>query len=190
MFRAAALSMLDPDRTADLPNGASAMTDNPTTSADPQAQMPAMPPPDPALRRFDRFIGTWEMRGRTLGFDVDNVVGTVSYAWLPGGFFLEQRTKIDFTGFVVEGVEIIRYDPDTDTFPSTVYASVVGTPLPYRWKLDGDDVTITAEALHSTFRGRWSDDGERFSGSWRGDPGHENDPGVVAYDVWGGRAES
>ena len=166
------------------------MTDNPTTTADQQAQAPAMPAPDPALRRFDRFLGTWEMRGRTHGSDVDDVAGTASYAWLPGGFFLEQRTKIEFTGFAVEAVEIIRYDPETDTFPSTVYPSMVGSPLPYRWKLDGDEVTIKAEALHATFRGRWSEDGETFSGGWRGDPGHENDPGNIAYDVWGARAKS
>jgi hypothetical protein len=29
-----------------------------------------------------------------------------------------------------------------------------------------------------------------FSGGWRGDPGHENDPGNVAYDVSGGRTEA
>jgi hypothetical protein len=150
----------------------------------------AMPTPDPALRQFDRFIGTWEMNGRTVGSDVDNVVGTASYAWLPGGFFLEQRTNINFTGYEVEAVEIISYDPATGTFPSTVYPSMVGTPLPYRWELDGDEVTIKAEALHATFHGRWSEDGSWFSGGWRPDPGHENDPGNVAYDVAGGRAKS
>jgi hypothetical protein len=29
-----------------------------------------MPTPDPALRRFDRFIGRWQMRGRTAGSNV------------------------------------------------------------------------------------------------------------------------
>jgi hypothetical protein len=77
------------------------MTDNSTISVD---QAPAMPAPDRALRQFDRFIGTWGMRGRTSGSDVDNVVGTASYAWLPGGFFLEQRTKIDFTGNIAYDV--------------------------------------------------------------------------------------
>jgi hypothetical protein len=164
------------------------MTDQ-TSTVDQPAEAPAMPAPHPALRQLDRFIGSWQMRGRTLGSDVDNVVGTASYAWLPGGFFLEQRTKIDFVGFGVEGVEIIQYDPETDSFPSTVYSSVVGTPLPYRWKLAGDEVTIWAEALHATFHGRWSEDGQSFSGGWRGDPGHENDPGNVAYDVSGSRAQ-
>jgi hypothetical protein len=53
--------------------------------------------------------------------------------------------------------------------------------------LDGDEVTIKAEALHATFRGPWSEDGQTFSGGWRPDPGHENDPSNVAYDVSGGR---
>ena len=152
------------------------------------AQTATVPGPDPALRQFDRFIGTWEMRGRTLDSDVDNVVGTANYAWLPGGHFLEQRTNIRFTNFEVEGVEIIGYDPQTKTFPSTVYPSLFGQPLPYRWILDGDEVTIKAEALHATFHGRWSADGTTFSGGWRPDPGHENDPGNIAYDVSGGRA--
>ncbi len=100
----------------------------------------------------------------------------------------EQRTKIEFTGLVVEGLEIIGYDPESGTFPSTVYPNMIGSPLPYRWKLDGDDVTIIAEALHATFHGRWSGDGQTFGGGWRPDPGHENDPGNIAYDVSGGRA--
>ena len=155
------------------------MTESETTPA------PEMPAPDPALRQFDRFIGTWEMKGRTLDSDVDNVTGTATYRWLPGGFFLEQRTHIDFGGMIVEGVEIIGYDPETGTFPSTVYPSMFGQALPYRWILDGDEVTIKAEALHATFHGTWS--GERFGGGWRGDPGHENDHGNVAYDISGGR---
>jgi hypothetical protein len=37
---------------------------------------PHQPPgPDPALKRLDPFMGTWDMRGRTLDSDVDNVVG-------------------------------------------------------------------------------------------------------------------
>jgi Protein of unknown function (DUF1579) len=165
------------------------MTDN-TANQTSEPTGGSMPVPDLALRQFDRFIGTWEMKGRTLDSDVDNVTGTATYSWLPGGFFVEQRTKINFTGYEVEGVEIIGYDPATGTFPSTVYPSMIGTPLPYRWEFDGDKVTIKAEALHATFHGRWNEDGSSFSGGWRPDPGHENDPGNVAYDVSGGRAQA
>jgi hypothetical protein len=40
--------------------------------SDPNAQPPG---PDPALQRLDRFVGTWEMKGRTLDSDVDNGEG-------------------------------------------------------------------------------------------------------------------
>jgi hypothetical protein len=53
---------------------------------------PALPPrPDPALKRLERFVGTWDMKGRTLGSEVDNVSGRITFEWLPGGFFLQQR---------------------------------------------------------------------------------------------------
>lgn len=149
---------------------------------------PGEPPgPDPALRQLDRFVGTWEMSGRTLDSDVDNVTGRTTFEWLPGGFFLQQRIKLDFAGFEIEGLELIGYDPETGTFPSTVFASMAGTPLPYRWEIEGDELTITTEMLGATFRGKWSEDGTTFSGGWRPNPGREG-PGNVPYDISGRRA--
>jgi hypothetical protein len=55
--------------------------------------------------------------------------------------------------------------------------------------IDGDDLTIKAEALGATFRGRWNEDGTVFSGGWRPDPGHEFDPGNVPNDIAGSRVE-
>jgi hypothetical protein len=150
---------------------------------------PQQPPgPDPALKAFDRFIGTWDMQGRTLGPEVDDVNGRTTFEWLPGGYFLQQRIELNFAGYQVKGLELIGYDPATGTFPSTVYSNMAGTPLPYRWEVKGDELTITTELLGATFRGRWSEDGSTFSGGWRPDPGREG-PGNVAYDISGGRAE-
>jgi hypothetical protein len=56
----------------------------------------------------------------------------LTFRWLPGGFFLEQRGRIDFTGLQIHALELIGYDPGTDTFPSTVFSSFAHTPLPYR----------------------------------------------------------
>ena len=89
----------------------------------------------------------------------------------------------------IQSLEVIGYDPTTGTFPSTVYANMAPMPLPYRWQIDGDELTINAEALGATFRGRWNEDGTVFSGGWRPDPGHENDPGNVPYDISGSRAD-
>jgi hypothetical protein len=151
-----------------------------------EAQQP--PGPHPALKRLERFVGTWDMKGRTLDSDVDNVTGRATYEWLPGRHFLLQRTTLDFAGLKVEGFEVIGYDPETDTFPSTVYSNMVGTPLPYRWEVKGDELTITTDVLGATFRGGWSEDGTTFSGGWRPNPGREG-PENVAYDIWGGAAE-
>ena len=165
------------------------MSHHETPTATQAASQPALPGPDPALRKLDRYVGAWDMTGRTLDSDVDNVTAHASFEWLPGGHFLMQRFAADFMGMDIQSVEIIGYDPKAGTFPSTVYANMAPMPLPYRWELDGDEVKITAEALNATFRGRWSEDGTSFSGGWRPDPGHEDDPGNVAYDIAGSRAE-
>ncbi len=157
-----------------------------TTEAPAAEQGP--PKPHPALKRLDRLVGTWDMTGRTLNSDTDNVKGRTTFEWLPGGFFLQQRFHADFAGYDIQSLEVIWYDPETDTFPSTVYASMAGTPLPYRYEVNGDNLKITAETLNATFHGNWKEDGT-FSGGWRPDPGHENDPGNVAYDIWGSRAK-
>jgi hypothetical protein len=81
---------------------------------------PNLPQPDPALRRLDRLVGTWTMEGNIVGSDEHNIRGQTTFGWLPGGFFLEQRAHIDFIGQQIDALELIGYDPQTDTFPSTV----------------------------------------------------------------------
>src|SRR5262245_58533781 len=63
---------------------------------------PVLPPgPDPALKRLERFVGTWNVTGRTLDSEQDNVSGRFTFEWLPGGFFLQQRTELNFAGYQV-----------------------------------------------------------------------------------------
>jgi hypothetical protein len=146
------------------------------------------PEPDPALRRLDRFVGTWEVWGRTLDADQDNVFGRLTFEWLPGGFFLQQRVALNFMGFDIAGLEVIGYDPATGRFPSTVFASMIGVPIPYEYDLQGDRVTIRTElAGGATFTGTWAEDGASMSGGWRPDPGKEG-PGNIPYDISGKRA--
>jgi hypothetical protein len=155
----------------------------PQQESDPQQ----LPEPDPALKRSDRFIGTWDMNGRTLDSEVDNITGRTTFEWLPGGYFLQQRIELNFVGYEVQSLELIGYNPETGTFPSTAYSNAAGVPLPYRWDIQGDELTITTEVLGATFHGRWSEDDSTFSGGWRPDPGREG-PGNVTYDIWGSRA--
>ena len=157
-----------------------------TVGTELNAQQP--PAPDPALKKLDRYVGTWDMTGRTIGSDTDNVKGRTTFRWLPGGFFLEQRISLDFSGYQVEGLEIIGYDAATGRFPSTVYSNMVGIPLAYWYEVEGDKLKIRTDELAATFEGQWSKDGQKFSGGWRPDPGKEG-PGNVAYDIWGTRAK-
>ena len=96
-----------------------------------------------------------EDAGRTLDSDVDNVTARTSFEWLPGGHFLVQRFAADFMGMDIQSFEVIGYDPETGTFPSTVYANMAPIPLPYRWEIDGDELKINADrsARHSTADG-------------------------------------
>jgi hypothetical protein len=151
---------------------------------------PQMPSPDPALRRLDRFVGTWTMEGHLVGSSESNIKGQASYRWLPGGFFLEQHVELDFMGMKIDSLELIGYDPESKTFPSTVYSNLSPTPLPYRWEVGEDTVAISVAygPLDATFNGAFSEDGQGFLGGWRPNPGADETVNVP-YDIGGRRVE-
>ena len=153
------------------------------------SENPGLPQPGPALRRLDRFVGRWSMEGNLVGSDEKNIKGETEFRWLPGGFFLEQRVWIDFMGLQIDSLELIGYDPETDTFPSTVFSGFSPTPLPYRWEVRGDTVTITVSygPLDSSFTGSWRED-RTFSGGWRPNPGADESVNIP-YDIGGHRLE-
>jgi Protein of unknown function (DUF1579) len=149
---------------------------------------PQMPAPDPALEQLDRFIGRWKLTGRLVGSDDDTISGESTYRWLPGGFFMEQRIALDFMGMQIESQELVGYNATTKTYPSTVYSNLSPQPLPYVWTVDGDEVTISVSygPLDATFTGRFSPDGNTFSGGWRPNPGADTTVNVP-YDIDGRR---
>jgi hypothetical protein len=151
---------------------------------------PEMPTPDRALKRLDGFVGTWSMEGHLVGSSENNITGQASYRWLPGGFFLEQRIELDFMGLVIHSLELIGYDPETQAFPSTVYSNMSPTPLPYRWEVSDDTVTISVAygPLDATFKGAFSEDGQSFDGGWRPNPGADETVNVP-YDISGRRVK-
>ncbi|HEX9410255.1 MAG TPA: hypothetical protein VF986_00965 [Actinomycetota bacterium] len=102
--------------------------------------------------------------------------------------FLEQRIELDFMGLKIDSLELIGYDPETQTFPSTVYSNTSPTPLPYRWEVGHDAVTISVSygPLDATFKGAFGEDGQSFSGSWRPNPGADE---TVPYDIGGRRVK-
>jgi len=146
------------------------------------------PEPDPALTRLDRFVGTWSLEGHLVGSDDITIRGQTTFRWLPGGFFLEQHNTMDFMGLEIDSLELIGYDPETGTFPSTVYSNLSSAPLPYRWEVEDEIVriSVTYGPLDATFTGRFDEDGGWFGGGWR--PNADADESVnVPYDIGGRR---
>ena len=151
------------------------MTDKDNAQAEDQA-----PKPDPALNRLDVLIGTWDLKGRTLDSDKDNITGWNTFEWLPGGFFLKSTGEINFKGVLIQSLEIIGYDPESHTFPSNVYSNVDGKVLPYDWNVQGQVVTHSDKT--STYTGTISADGKTLSGGWRPKEGEQGSP-ENSYDA-------
>jgi hypothetical protein len=144
--------------------------------------------PDPALKRLERLVGTWSMTGRPLGSDKDSISGTTSFKWLHGAegtsFFLQQDMDMDYDGKPIRSHELIGYDPKTKAFASHVFSNMAPDPWPYEWDVQGDDLTISIKKGHmdAKFTGKFSPDGDSFSGGWRPSPGA--DPTINApYDI-------
>lgn len=131
------------------------------------------------------FVGTWEMNGRTLDSDEDNVSGKSTFEWLPvGSSFSSAQRSTSRNADLRSGGH--RLPHRAQRLPSTVSANMIGVPIPYEYDVQGDDVTITTEFLGATFTGKASKGGKTFSGSWRPMPGRES-PGNVTYEITGTR---
>jgi hypothetical protein len=133
--------------------------------------------PDSALKRLERLVGTWDIKGRTLDSDMDNISGRMTCEWILGGFFLKQSGEIRFKGFKMQSLELIGYDPASRTFPASVYSDMSGVVLPYHWDVQGDTVKHWTDTHKYT--GTFSDDGRTLTGGWRPIDGK----GDVAYDA-------
>lgn len=154
------------------------MAQNSSTHSETQTEQHSKP--DLALKRLEKLVGTWEIRGRTLDSDVDTIFGQVMIDWTMGGFFLELRGQMGDESFHVQSLEILGYDPATDTFPAMVYSNLEGKPTAYYWNVQGNVVTHWTQG--SKYTGTFSDDGNTLSGGWRADPGVEQNAGNT-YDA-------
>lgn len=121
--------------------------------------------PDAELKALDRLVGTWRVSG-----DAD---GTITYAWLDGGFFLKQDVDLVQFGQHTTGVEIIgrekpfgAEDPGDD-IKSRFYDNQ-GNTLDYVYELDGDTLIIWGGEKGSPayFRATFSEDDDTLDGQW------------------------
>jgi Protein of unknown function (DUF1579) len=143
----------------------------------------ALPPttaPDPAFKRLEKLIGTWDMHGHTLDTKEDNVGGWNTFEWTLGGCFLKSFGQMSFMDAKFESLEILGYDPKAKTFPSKAYSSMSSDVLDYGWDVQGN--TVTHWDANSIYTGTLSADGQTLTGGWRPKAGHPEAEGN-AYDV-------
>lgn len=120
--------------------------------------------PSAQMRALDRLVGTWKVS--------DGAQGTVTYEWMEGGFFLNQRVELEQEGQRISGFELIGhlYNPFVDEAPSQDIKSRFydnqGNTLDYTYELDGDTLTIWAGEKGSPayFTGTLTD--TTLSGHW------------------------
>ncbi len=156
------------------------MTKEKLNTAEVNTEFMQIPSPDPALKRLDKLVGTWELSGRTLDSKEDNISGWTTFEWMPGGFFLKAAGEINYKGFKIQSLEIISYDPAGHTFRSNVYSSISGNVFPYWWDVRGDEVTHWMKT--AKYMGTFSMDGKSLTGGWRPVEGSENSENV-SYDA-------
>ena len=48
------------------------------------SENPDLPQPHRELKRLDRLVGRWSMKGHLVGSDEMNITGETSFRWLPG----------------------------------------------------------------------------------------------------------
>jgi hypothetical protein len=91
-------------------------------------------------------------------------------------------------GMELRSLELIRYDPETHSFPSYVYSNMSPVPLPYKWDVQDDTLIISVayDPIDATFKGKFSKDSKRFSGGRRPNPG-AYEMINVPYDIQGTR---
>lgn len=130
---------------------------------------PETPKPNSDLKGLDKLVGTWRLSGE--------VTGRVKYEWAEGGFFLVQHvdivTPLRYGRRRVKGIWLIGHEQQVEEEPtseikSRFYSFLDGLTLDYVYEVVGDTLTIWFgdKGSDNLFRGRFSRDGNSYSGEW------------------------
>jgi Protein of unknown function (DUF1579) len=98
------------------------------------------PTPSPQTRRLGALVGRWRSQGHVVGDRPVPIVGTDSYQWLPGGFFLVHHVDVMLGDQRVQALEVIgEYDPAADAFTARAYDNL-GNVTMMRARVDDQGV--------------------------------------------------
>ncbi len=132
--------------------------------------------PTPAstnLERLNPFVGVWDTEGEMKTIAPGQSAkfnATDTYEWLPGGHFLLHRFDADMPQGKVQGIEIIGYKRESNTYPMYSFDSKGNTSL-MQARVEKETWTFAGEAIR--FTGKFSDNGKIFSGLWEFRPGED-----------------
>ncbi|MFZ0145207.1 MAG: hypothetical protein WAL08_12680 [Candidatus Sulfotelmatobacter sp.] len=120
----------------------------------------------PDLESLTPLVGTWKISG--------DAHGQIRYEWADGGFFLMQHVDLAYAGRTIKGIEVIGHlqgigqQPSQDIH-SRFYSFTDGLTLDYVYELAGDIFTIWfgPKGSNNRFQGKFSKDGNTFTGGWR-----------------------
>lgn len=121
---------------------------------------------DIAYVRLDKFIGKWRTQGVILADDGPGIeiVGTDSYEWLPGGFFLRHTADVLMGNELSQTHEIIGYDKNAGHYTMQYYNNR-GESGNMIASINGNQCTFESPTLR--FIGEFNEDGSILSGNWQ-----------------------
>jgi hypothetical protein len=124
----------------------------------------AVPRPDYWL--LNSFAGKWHTTGSMKageGHPDLQIVGTDTYEWLPGGFFMVHKVDVRIGDERKQSTEIIGFDAHTNNFRMQSFDDKGESALMYASEHQGV-WTFASETLR--FTGSFSEDGMIVSGIW------------------------
>src|SRR5687768_10667778 len=117
-------------------------------------------------KRLQVFVGRWRTLGQTIATDsapAMSIVGTDSYEWLDGGFFLVHHVDVRMGDQAMRGIEIIGYDRATNSYPTRSFDSQ-GNAGSYTATVNDDIWTFARESERATVV--FSNNGNAMSAEW------------------------
>lgn len=122
------------------------------------------------LERLDAFVGSWSTTGELKSVPSGQSAkfrASDKYEWLPGGKFLLHHFEADMPDGKVQGIEVIGYDSDHDSYPMHSFDSSGATSM-MQGRVQADTWTFDGETLR--FRGGFREGGDIFAGLWESRP--------------------
>jgi hypothetical protein len=119
-----------------------------------------------AYKHLDRLVGKWNTKGLilpTTNSAAVEVIGTDTYEWLPGGFFLIHKVDVTIGDDKVQTWEVIGFDNDANHYTMQHYDNkgnsgfMTATHVDDLWIFKGESLL---------FKGGLSEDDTIFSGVW------------------------